>query len=126
MGVHGVLPGHPALIKETKMTTIKALSLSAALLFAGMTLATSAGAFTIPTGNSAAPVATSSDIQPVSMKKKWYYNKNRHRDSHHHYFHNGYWYASPFWLLAVPLMLNNHNDYRYYDNRDEYRYYDGY
>lgn len=102
------------------MNTIKALSLSAALFFTAATLATSAGAFTMSIGNSSVPGVTSSDIQLVSMKKKWYYHQNRHgdrfrhRDSHHHYFHDGYWYASPFWLLAVPLMLNNQNEHRYY------------
>lgn len=121
------------------MSKIKAAALGGALFLAGTFLATTANAVTMPVAGTEVPVATSSDIQPVAMKR-WYYNQYQHgdrmhfRDHGHRFFRDGFWYASPFWLYTAPLYVDPGYGYGYGDYGDShsvacearYRSYDRY
>ena len=125
------------------MSKIKTIALGIALLFSGSALATSAGAVTVPAGNTKAPIATMSDVQQVDMNNWYFKHRFRHRDDEHHFFRNGFWYTAPFWLDTAPLYAqpygygygNGHGDshvaacsarYRSYDpDSDTFMGYDG-
>jgi hypothetical protein len=104
------------------MNNIKAMSASLALLLG-------VGTFTLGPA-SAAPLtgslgtrldSASPQLELVAENDWWWRHGRRHRDDHHRFFHDGLWFAVPFWAGATtaPLYADSYYDDDFDDDFDE-------
>jgi hypothetical protein len=113
---HGVLK----IQEEFQMKNIKAMSVGLTLLLGTGTLALGQASAAPLTGGLATPVEPTSQIQLVDSNPWWYKHGRRHRDNHHRHFHNGLWFALPFWVGAAALSADRYDDDDYGNAQVEY------
>ena len=52
--------------------------------------------------------------------KRWHGDRYRYRYGHYRHYHDGYYYASPWWLLTAPLVAGAYAAPRIYYDNDNY------
>ena len=110
------------------MNNFKAVGL--ALLLGVGTLAIGQASASPLSGNLGTRVEPAPQVQLVGSNPWWYKHGRHHRDNHHRHFHNGLWFAVPFWVGAAALSADRYdngygnahveycmNRYRSYDPR---------
>ena len=102
------------------MKNIKAMSAGLALLLGAGTLALGQASASPLSSNLGTRIEPTSQIQLVASNPWWYKHGRRHRDHDHNHFHNGLWFAVPFWLGATALAADRYNDDGYGDAHVEY------
>jgi BA14K-like protein len=102
------------------MKNIKAMSAGLALLLGAGTLALGHASASPMSGNLGTRIEPTSQIQLVASNPWWYKHGRRHRDHDHRHFHNGLWFAVPFWLGATALAADRYDDGDYGGAHVEY------
>jgi len=95
------------------MKNIKAMSACLTLLLGAGTLALGQASASPLSGSLGTRIEPTSQVQLVDTNPWWFKHGRRHRDHHHRHFHNGLWFAVPFWLGAGTAALAAD---RYYDD----------
>jgi hypothetical protein len=99
-----------------QMNNIKAMSFGLALLLGTAGLAFAPASASPPGANLANQIEITPKVELVSESSWWWKHGRRDRDRHHRHFHDGLWFAVPFWLGAAataPLYADS-----YYDDED--------
>lgn len=104
------------------MKNIKAMSAGLALLLGAGTLALGQASASPLNGNLGTHVEPTSQVQLVGSNPWWHKHGRRHRDHDHRHFHNGLWFAAPFWLGAgaAALAADDFDDDDYGEAHVEY------
>jgi hypothetical protein len=100
------------------MKKIQALSVSLSLLLGAGTLALGQASAAPVSGKLGTRVEVAPQVELVQKrdgKNWWHRHGRRHRDHHHRHFHDGLWFAVPFWLGAAALAADAYDDDDDYD-----------
>jgi len=99
--------------KEFQMKNIKAMSAGLALLLGAGTLALGQASASPLSGSLGPRVELAPPVELVDHgggNHWWFKHGRRHRDRHHRHFHDGLWFAAPFWLGAAALAADRYDD----------------
>lgn len=101
------------------MKNIKAMSAGLALLLGAGTLALGPASASPLSGSAGMRIELAPQVELVGKRdgnRRWYRHGRRHRDRDHNHFHNGLWFAIPFWLGAAALSADRYDDDDDYGN----------
>lgn len=100
------------------MNNIKAMSVGLTLFLGAGTLVLGQASASPLSGSAGTRIELAPQVELVGNrdgKRWWYKHGRRHRDHDHRHFHNGLWFAIPFWVGATALAAD-----RYDDDDDDY------